>query len=363
MTPAPPPGAPLPPPSPPPPPPPRYQHHAQLTLPSPEEVIARVWGTAAGSQRVSESLDYEPVQNRVSRDRCRREEGGAGEPGGGGGHAGGGGGGHRGHHSGDKRRVYGYTGHTLAKTVVTIATGVSTGAFAWAMSAAMGAAGGWRVARVQAMLDEAAGWGGGKGVAGVAAAAPNASSSSSLLLAAASPPPPPPPLPLLPSDSGGGVFVSESNGSESFGPDASRRRLQQQHESEDDNSNGGPAPPPPPPPAFSPARAAWPAFLWNAAFSCLLVSFAVGLVQYWAPQAAGAGVTLVMAYLNGNHVPNLLRGRTLVAKFVGTVCSVSAGLPMGPEGPMVHIGACVGSLITYAQCGGFSWSVGGGGGE
>lgn len=58
-----------------------------------------------------------------------------------------------------------------------------------------------------------------------------------------------------------------------------------------------------------------------------------------------------MAYLNGNHVPNLLRGRTLAAKFVGTVCSVSSGLPMGPEGPMVHIGACVGSLITYAQCG------------
>jgi hypothetical protein len=61
-------------------------------------------------------------------------------------------------------------------------------------------------------------------------------------------------------------------------------------------------------------------------------------------------VTLVMAYLNGNHVPNLLRLRTLLTKFIGTVCSVSAGLPMGPEGPMVHIGACVASVITYAQC-------------
>jgi H+/Cl- antiporter ClcA len=73
-------------------------------------------------------------------------------------------------------------------------------------------------------------------------------------------------------------------------------------------------------------------------------------VQYWAPQAAGAGVTLVMAYLNGNHVPNLLRLRTLVTKFVGTCCSVSAGLPMGPEGPMVHIGACLASVITYTEC-------------
>lgn len=73
-------------------------------------------------------------------------------------------------------------------------------------------------------------------------------------------------------------------------------------------------------------------------------------VQYWAPQGAGAGVTLVMAYLNGNHVPNLLRARTLITKLVGTICSVSAGFPMGPEGPMVHIGACLASVITYAQC-------------
>jgi hypothetical protein len=94
----------------------------------------------------------------------------------------------------------------------------------------------------------------------------------------------------------------------------------------------------------------WTAFGWHALYSSALVALAVALVQYWAPQAAGAGVTLVMAYLNGNHVPNLLRLRTLVTKFVGTICSVSAGLPMGPEGPMVHIGACVASVITYAQC-------------
>lgn len=61
-------------------------------------------------------------------------------------------------------------------------------------------------------------------------------------------------------------------------------------------------------------------------------------------------MTLVMAYLNGNHVPNLLRARTLIAKLIGTICSVSAGFPMGPEGPMVHIGACLASVITYAQC-------------
>lgn len=38
-----------------------------------------------------------------------------------------------------------------------------------------------------------------------------------------------------------------------------------------------------------------------------------------------------MAYLNGNHIPNVLRFNTLISKYVGTVCSVSAGLPMGNE--------------------------------
>ena len=38
-----------------------------------------------------------------------------------------------------------------------------------------------------------------------------------------------------------------------------------------------------------------------------------------------------MAYLNGNHIPNLLRFSTLITKFIGTICSVSSGMPMGPE--------------------------------
>jgi chloride channel 7 len=70
-------------------------------------------------------------------------------------------------------------------------------------------------------------------------------------------------------------------------------------------------------------------------------------VTFWAPAAAGAGVTLVMAYLNGNHIPNLLRFRTMVTKIVGCALGVASGLAIGPEGPMVHIGACIASNITY----------------
>ena len=37
--------------------------------------------------------------------------------------------------------------------------------------------------------------------------------------------------------------------------------------------------------------------------------------QFWAPAAAAAGVSLVMAYLNGVAIPDLLSLRTLIAKY------------------------------------------------
>lgn len=70
-------------------------------------------------------------------------------------------------------------------------------------------------------------------------------------------------------------------------------------------------------------------------------------VQWVAPAAAGAGVSLVIAYLNGNAVPDLLSWRALLVKWAGTVCSVSANLTFGPEAPMVHLGACVAHLATH----------------
>lgn len=58
-------------------------------------------------------------------------------------------------------------------------------------------------------------------------------------------------------------------------------------------------------------------------------------------RCSGAGVAEVMAYLNGCHMPKLFNIKTLVVKFVSCACAVGAGLPVGPEGPMIHIGALV----------------------
>ena len=56
-----------------------------------------------------------------------------------------------------------------------------------------------------------------------------------------------------------------------------------------------------------------------------------------------------MASLDGVHVPRLFSLSTVLVKVFGTILSVSSGLPVGPEGPLVHIGAGVASLFTRQQ--------------
>ena len=79
-----------------------------------------------------------------------------------------------------------------------------------------------------------------------------------------------------------------------------------------------------------------------------LVTLASATCVFWAPQAAGGGVTGVMAFLNGSNVPDLLGFKALVAKVIGVTCAVGSSLAVGPEGPMVHVGAAVASCVVLA---------------
>ncbi|KAJ7557385.1 hypothetical protein O6H91_05G124700 [Diphasiastrum complanatum] len=88
-------------------------------------------------------------------------------------------------------------------------------------------------------------------------------------------------------------------------------------------------------------------FIGFASFSVLLVLVACCLVLFWAPSAGGGGVTLVMAYLNGTDIPEFFQFKTLVTKIIGSICTISSGLMLGQEGPMVHIGAAIASLMTW----------------
>ena len=88
------------------------------------------------------------------------------------------------------------------------------------------------------------------------------------------------------------------------------------------------------------------AWLFNALFSVALVAASAHVVLRWAPAAAGSGVPEVMAQLNGCRLPRVFEWRTAAVKFASAVLCVGSGLPVGPEGPMIFLGATLGGLLS-----------------
>ena len=66
------------------------------------------------------------------------------------------------------------------------------------------------------------------------------------------------------------------------------------------------------------------------------------------PHAAGSGLPQMIAYLNGVKLRGFTSSKVLLAKLLGTACAVAAGLFCGPEGPIIHMGGCVGKQLLRA---------------
>ncbi|XP_019103572.2 chloride channel protein CLC-b [Beta vulgaris subsp. vulgaris] len=77
----------------------------------------------------------------------------------------------------------------------------------------------------------------------------------------------------------------------------------------------------------------------------LLTLSSTVLVVFFAPTAAGPGIPEIKAYLNGIDTPNMYGAPTLFVKIIGSIGAVAAGLDLGKEGPLVHIGSCIASLL------------------
>jgi len=87
----------------------------------------------------------------------------------------------------------------------------------------------------------------------------------------------------------------------------------------------------------------------------ILVLLAAAMTIWFGPGAAGSGIAELMCILNGVNVPNTIGFKTLITKIFGTVLAVSGGLAIGKEGPLAHIGANIGVMvshmpITYFRC-------------
>jgi len=81
-----------------------------------------------------------------------------------------------------------------------------------------------------------------------------------------------------------------------------------------------------------------------------LVLVAAGLT-IWQPMSAGSGLSQLKSYLNGTDLPGFLSAKTLLAKAAGIGLVISTGLPLGKEGPMVHIGSAVAASLSRLEAG------------
>jgi len=95
--------------------------------------------------------------------------------------------------------------------------------------------------------------------------------------------------------------------------------------------------------------AEWISFLALAGYNGILAISSAAMCLLLAPSAVGSGIPDVKAYLNGVRVSKFADPKLFFVKVFGTSLSVSSGLAVGPEGPLVHVGAIIGALITKTR--------------
>jgi hypothetical protein len=98
---------------------------------------------------------------------------------------------------------------------------------------------------------------------------------------------------------------------------------------------------------------AWVVWTGSSMALCLVACVLV----LWQPAAASSGIPGLIAYLNGvtpvggtspltGKKTGFLSFQTLIAKSVGMTLSIPSGLCLGPEGPIIHIGALLAHHTT-----------------
>lgn len=80
--------------------------------------------------------------------------------------------------------------------------------------------------------------------------------------------------------------------------------------------------------------------VWTS-FPLCLVTFSVGFTHLVSPHAIGSGIPEMKVILRGTVLKRYLSLRTLIAKVVGLLTALGSSIPIGKEGPFVHIASMV----------------------
>ncbi|KAJ3651130.1 hypothetical protein Zmor_017187 [Zophobas morio] len=85
-------------------------------------------------------------------------------------------------------------------------------------------------------------------------------------------------------------------------------------------------------------------FAWIA-LPVTLCMFSAGFVKLVGPKAVGSGIPEMKTLLRGVYVKDFLTFRVLVAKVVGITSTLGSSMPLGKEGPLMHISCCCAHLL------------------
>ncbi|XP_030072362.1 chloride channel protein 2 isoform X2 [Microcaecilia unicolor] len=80
-------------------------------------------------------------------------------------------------------------------------------------------------------------------------------------------------------------------------------------------------------------------------YPVVLITFSAGFTQILSPQAVGSGIPEMKTILRGVVLKEYLTLKTFVAKVIGLTCALGSGMPLGKEGPFVHIASLCASLL------------------
>ncbi|NXL86816.1 CLCN2 protein, partial [Alectura lathami] len=81
-------------------------------------------------------------------------------------------------------------------------------------------------------------------------------------------------------------------------------------------------------------------------YPTVLITFSAGITQILAPQAVGSGIPEMKTILRGVVLKEYLTFKTFVAKVFGLTCALGSGMPLGKEGPFVHIASMCAALLS-----------------
>lgn len=93
----------------------------------------------------------------------------------------------------------------------------------------------------------------------------------------------------------------------------------------------------------------WKAFAAFAGINTSMLMLGSILIVYFCPAACGSGIPEVKGFLNGAAISRAMNVKTFFVKFISALASVASSLPVGPEGPMIHMGAMIGGGMSQSR--------------